>query len=327
MPRVLVLRPGAIGDSLLTIPALAALGAGYPMAAVHLVGNAAAAPLIVMANVAERWTAFDEPAVTGLFVPNGPGAAGALGPIVAAVAWCADPGGVLRTNLGRLGAEPVVVAPSRPPSGDRHVADHLIDTLEPLGVRQDRPRIGVRFQFPPPLARTAAEHLDQAGLGDRPWIAVHPGSGSPVKNWPATALARLIVRLPATLGLTPVLLAGPADDDTLGTLLAALPSAPALLRNVPLPELAAILPRAVAYVGNDSGPTHLAAMLGLPTVALFGPTDPVLWAPRGPRVRVIRSQPLEELPAERVLDEIRELLGRDRARTPTPSPAPSSGQG
>ena len=309
MPRVLVLRPGAIGDTLLTIPALAALRACYPGATVHLVGNSAAAPLASLAGVADGWTAFDDPVVTGLFMPGGPGAAAALGPIAAAVAWCGDPDGVLGANLGRLGAERVVVAPSRPPSGDRHVADHLLGSLEPLGVREGRARTSVGFEIPPPLARAAADRLDRAGLGDRPWIAVHPGSGSPAKNWPAAAWARLIVRLPTTLGLTPAVLAGPADDAALGALLAALPwLPPTLLRDVPLPELAAILRRAAAYVGNDFRPTHPAAVLGLPAVALFGPTDPALWAPRGPRMQVVRSQPLAELSPERVLAELRHLL-------------------
>jgi len=64
---------------------------------------------------------------------------------------------------------------------------------------------------------------------------------------------------------------------------------PILLHDLPLPLLAAILSRCRLYVGNDSGVTHLAAAVGVPTVAIFGPTDPDVWAPRGPGVRVVRA--------------------------------------
>ena len=257
----------------------------------------------------ERWTAFDDPAVTGLFMPTGPGPAAALGPIRAGVAWCADPEGVLRANLARLGAGEVVVAPSRPPDARRHVADYLLDTLTPLGVSEaHRVETGPRFEIPLSLADAAAGRLARLGLAYRRWVAVHPGSGSRSKNWPAEALAALLDRLPAALGTAPVVVAGPADGEVLGAVLADLPTPPALLRDLPLPELAAVLRQAAAYVGNDSGPTHLAAMLGLPTLALFGPTDPALWAPRGRRVRVVRHQPLADLAPETVLAELRELM-------------------
>ena len=67
-----------------------------------------------------------------------------------------------------------------------------------------------------------------------------------------------------------------------------------------LPAMVDALIGTSGFVGHDSGPTHLAAMLGLPTLALFGPTDPAAWSPLGPRVTVLRHEPLEELPVEDV---------------------------
>jgi ADP-heptose:LPS heptosyltransferase len=72
-------------------------------------------------------------------------------------------------------------------------------------------------------------------------------------------------------------------------------------------ELACWIRSARVYVGNDSGITHLAAAAGAPVVAIFGPTDPAVWAPRGDRVRVIAGT-LDEIPVERVLGAVRELL-------------------
>jgi ADP-heptose:LPS heptosyltransferase len=89
-----------------------------------------------------------------------------------------------------------------------------------------------------------------------------------------------------------VALAGPADGLAVEVLLAAGAVAEdAVARDWPLAELAALLSLVRATVGNDSGPTHLAAVVGCPTVAVFGPTDPMLWAPVGPHVRVVAGRP------------------------------------
>lgn len=327
-----MVRPGAIGDTLLTFPALAALRGRFPSARVHLLGNGVAAPLAMMTGyprvgatrrdiarvqLVDAWTSFDDVAVGGLFRRDGPRMAARFGPLLAAVAWCGDPEGTLAANLRRLGAEHVVVAPSRPPaSAPEHISDHLLATLRPLGIGADsRPRrFGV--EIPPPLRRLADEHLARLGLAGRPVVAIHPGSGSPAKNWPPEQFAELLRRLPAELGLAPLLLAGPADEGAARALLDRLDAAwngrragrPPVLGALPLTVLAAVLSRVDAYVGNDTGPTHLAALLECPTVALFGPTDPILWAPRGPRVRVVHRPPLTDLTPDAVLDALSGLL-------------------
>jgi ADP-heptose:LPS heptosyltransferase len=94
-------------------------------------------------------------------------------------------------------------------------------------------------------------------------------------------------------GMQSMLLEGPADREVIQDLLDHLPGGPLLLRDLSLPLLAGVLSVADLYVGHDSGITHLAALLGLPTVALFGPTDPARWAPRAPAVTVLRGRPCE----------------------------------
>src|SRR5215207_8344130 len=121
---LLVLRPGAIGDTLLTLPALAALRARFPGDRLTLVGNRAAAPLVQLAGLTDQWIDFDAAAVASLFVPKPPerfsvlvnvGGDARRAPLRTAVAWCRDQDGVLKANLERLGAKGVLVAPSRPP--------------------------------------------------------------------------------------------------------------------------------------------------------------------------------------------------------------------
>ena len=120
--------------------------------------------------------------------------------------------------------------------------------------------------------------------GLRGTAVLHPFSGSPRKNWPMTSFHTLAGRLPWPVEWT----AGPEDD------------LPAATRFTDLGELAHWLAGAELYLGNDSGITHLAAALGVRTVALFGPTDPRKWAPRGPNVTVLEGHPLAELTPDEV---------------------------
>src|SRR5579884_786892 len=77
-----------------------------------------------------------------------------------------------------------------------------------------------------------------------------------------------------------------------------------VLANRPLLEVASRLQACRCYLGNDSGITHLAALLGVPTIALFGPSDPAIWHPVGPAVKVIQERPLERLPVDTVMEAI-----------------------
>jgi ADP-heptose:LPS heptosyltransferase len=117
------------------------------------------------------------------------------------------------------------------------------------------------------------------------FLAIHPGSGSPSKNWPAQRFASFVQ---ARESAAPWLLViGPGDEEATSPL-AALPGA-VPVRDLPLRPLGALLSQAALYLGNDSGITHLAAAAGAPTLALFGPTDPTTWSPLGPHVEVLRS--------------------------------------
>ncbi len=137
-PRhVLVLRAGAIGDFILTLPALVALRAAYPEARVRLVGNSAAVPLALDSGLVDAACSFDAAWVTHLFAPA-PSSLQELEPALAdidlAIVWLRNPASPVVDSLRGLGI-PTLAAPSFPRPGDRvHVADHLVSTLGPLSA-------------------------------------------------------------------------------------------------------------------------------------------------------------------------------------------------
>ena len=118
------------------------------------------------------------------------------------------------------------------------------------------------------------------------FIACHPFSGSPKKNWPLERFLEL--NLQYCVGPEQHLAGAVQIDD--------------------LYELAHWLASADAYVGNDSGITHLAAAVGTPTLALFGPTDPNVWAPRGERVTILRRDRIDEITVQEVRSCLEHLL-------------------
>jgi heptosyltransferase III len=91
-------------------------------------------------------------------------------------------------------------------------------------------------------------------------------------------------------GATPVILEGPADREPVERLLQACPNPPILLRGLDLLTVAGVLAQSQLFIGQDSGITHMAGLLGVPTIALFGPTDPARWAPQGAHVTVMQGK-------------------------------------
>ncbi len=278
--RILVLRAGALGDTLVALPCLAALRQGYTGARLALVGNPAASRLLQAAGHVDEAHSFDARWVADLCsgeMPS-PEAKERLAEVDLAVVWSRSPESPAVESLRRLGI-PTLAAPSFPPPGvRRHLCDHLLDTLAPLGLPavQAIPRLEVP-DAELALARDfwRANHLDGATV-----VALHVGSGSPRKNWPAERFAAVAERL-LERDVRVLLLSGPADEAPTAAFRRSTRNPVVVAESPSLGALVALLARADAYLGNDSGVSHLAAAVGTPTVAIFGPTDPALWAPRG----------------------------------------------
>ncbi|MGH7152096.1 MAG: glycosyltransferase family 9 protein, partial [Planctomycetota bacterium] len=147
-------------------------------------------------------------------------------------------------------------------------------------------------------------------LGPGRVLAVHPGSGSPRKNWPADRFAEVATRFVERTRGRVLLVAGYADDAPREDFLRAFGGSDSLLeaRSRPLPELASLLGCSSVYLGNDSGVTHLAASVGAPTLALFGTGSAPMFRPTGKRVRVLGGKDLRSLPPSLVWGRIRSSL-------------------
>jgi heptosyltransferase-3 len=324
MRKMVIFRPGALGDTLLAFPALAALRRAFAGAWLRAVGNLPALRLAHAAGLADEVAAFDDLCWADLFAEEGIRSVEArqvLAGANLAVLWLRDPAGLAASNLRALGVPLVVSAPGRPPDGARlHAADYLLSTLAPIigdAVPADLPPLAPA----PEMRRWAEETWARLRLGDAPVLAVHPGSGGRAKCWPPECFAALARRF-IEEGWRALVVAGPADEAAAAALVAALPTERAQrVDGLTLPQLAALLARAALLVGNDSGVSHLSGLLGVPTLALFGPTDPAIWAPRGPRARVVWAgrvtpagvslPPMTTLSVERVFDAAQTLLRRD----------------
>jgi hypothetical protein len=135
------------------------------------------------------------------------------------------------------------------------------------------------------------EILDEAGVSQtlKP-IIIHPGSGGVQKCWYLDNFLAIASML-AKRGLEAVFVLGPAEQERFGKATTAkIGEVARTLSNLPLTDVLAVLSSARGYIGNDSGITHLASALGLPTIAVFGPTEPGVYGPVGPAVTVLQSR-------------------------------------
>ena len=178
-----------------------------------------------------------------------------------------------------------------PPAGRAHALDRNLGVLAALGAPIGPPV----FEFAvPPAGEAWADAWEAAnGGGAAAWdgvhlLAIHPGAGHPAKRWGLARCLALAERLGASHGVRAAVITGPEDRAAVEAAVAGM-AAPATVAAPPtLGALAALLRRCRLVVAGDTGPLHLAAALGRPTVALYGPSDPVLAAPIGTGHRVIK---------------------------------------
>ena len=176
-------------------------------------------------------------------------------------------------------------------NAQRHMAETNLDALRRLGIqpRADERRLTL---VPGPAAEaTVAGHLAGFGLAGKDFIHVHPASRWFFKCWPVERMAALVGRLQAA-GQSVVLTAAPSrDEQAMVEAIQARLAQPAfsLSGQLSLKELAALTQAAKLFIGVDSAPMHIAAAVGTPTVALFGPSGDKQWGPWGVPSRVVSS--------------------------------------
>ncbi|HVA90621.1 MAG TPA: glycosyltransferase family 9 protein, partial [Chloroflexota bacterium] len=265
---VLVWLGGALGDTLLGYPALAALRTWAPDGRIVLVSRPAYAAFAATSGLVDQVVDSDGAMAGALF-------GGSSRPLEApelAVIWSAAYR-ELSEQVQNMGARVIIAAPPRP-SDPRHQARYLLDCLRPLGVRR------TLLPAPPPLLN-AAPRAEQALLGGHlgRTALLHPGAGSAWKCWPLASWLILAEALSAR-GLVVRWSFGPDDERLRADLFVVAPEwRPATLPVLPLPRFADLLARCGLFVSPDTGVAHLAALLQTPQITLFGPTDPRRWRP------------------------------------------------
>ena len=200
--------------------------------------------------------------------------------------------------------------PHRNPERDlMHTLERQADQLKDAGVWPDAPT--APGSAPPPDLSWMIEAGSEAAFGATPPYALLVPGGSPHrmdKRWPAGRYERLAIDL-ARRGLQPVVIGGPAEAALAREIGERAPQALDLIGRTSIPDLAALGAAAALAVGNDTGPLHVIAAAGAPTLALFSEaSDPALTAPRGPQVEVLRRASLEDLSVEEVQQAAEDLL-------------------
>jgi ADP-heptose:LPS heptosyltransferase len=194
-----------------------------------------------------------------------------------------------------------------PARDEMHTMDRQREQLALAGVTH----------FPSPELGWLDADVARFALPHRFALLIPGGSaGRPAKRWPHFAA------LAASLGLPSLVLGTAAEAPLADAIAAAAPQARSLVGQTGFAEIAALARRAAFAVGNDTGPTHLAAAMGCPTLALFGQdSDPALCAPRGAAVAVLRQLPLAGLSVEAVASAAASLGSPARQAQPPPGPS------
>ncbi len=299
-PRILAIRGGAIGDFILTLPALRLLREAFPHCHLEILGYRHIASLALHGGPAPGTTYADATRsieygpLAGFFARNGnlsPELCEYFASFQQIVSWLFDPDGIFETNVKRAGVKNYLSAYT-PLTDGNHASAQLARGLESMALYLDDSAVKL---IPIAESQQAAEaFLSSSVIRHASFTALHPGSGSPRKNWPLEKWRALIGEIKDPL----LVIGGEADTASLDALA---PHATLVARDLPLPTLAALLARCAHYFGHDTGVSHLAAAVGAKCTLLFGPTDPAVWAPQGTHVKVLRAPDLSTLTLEDVL--------------------------
>lgn len=274
--RRLLIRPGAIGDCIVSLPVLESLRADYTEVWV-------AAPNAPLVRFADRVRAISSTGLDLLGLPGldpPPALLDALFDFDCVVSWYGTNRPEFREAVERLGL-PFQFLPALPSDSHVHVVDFYLSQATRLGGQSVDPVPRI------PCSVTPGNYA-----------VIQPFSGSPRKNWPLERFHEVAAWLEPRLAVE--WCAGPEED------------LPGARRFDDLYELARWLAGARLYLGNDSGISHLAAAAGAPVVVLFGPSDPGVWAPRGRKVRIVKTStagaPMTGVAVSNVLNAVAESL-------------------
>ena len=300
MQRMLIVRGGALGDLILTLPAVAALQFANPDAQIEVLANSSYRSLLLQCANLAATQALDAASLAPLFsqaakLPEQLAKWFASFDLV--ISYLHDPDRIFETNVRAAGVKDFIQGPWKICDGS-HATRQLVEPLTTLGI--DVTSFVPAFNFEPARERPTSDV-----------IALHPASGSARKNWSIEKWMEISDRL-LKRGAKLLVITGESDQTQRELLTARWSCAGVEFAHcLPLPEVVAQLSGRL-FLGHDSGVSHLAAAAGAHCILLFGPTDPGVWAPLNENVRIERApdENLANLAVAEVMDAIDQELMR-----------------
>lgn len=289
MGKMLFIRGGAVGDFILTMPAIKLVREQLPDNEIEILGYPSIAELATVTGLADRTRSIEDARLATFFAP------GAdldeewtdyFASFNVVISYLYDPDGFFAGNLERAGVKTLLDAPFRPEENDPPVAAalQLAQPLERFALFLDDPEmvLDYRSQVDSPLPESDATR-----------VAIHPGSGSPSKNWSFESWIIVLKQIQNEIpDVEFVVSSGEAEHEVIDQFLDAADTAGLSfthLKGHSLAELGATYEAVDFYLGHDSGISHLAGSAGVEGLLLFGPTDPKVWAPATDRMQIVQS--------------------------------------
>lgn len=276
--RILVIRGGAIGDFILTLPALAALRATFPETHIEVLGYPHIASLATLAGYTSEVRSIEAGPLAGFFARNGtlnPALSEYFAGFNIIVSYLYDPDTIFQDNVARVSKAQFIAAQHRPNEAEPiHATNVFLKPLQRLAIFDTDP-----------VPRIPLPGVSKSGA-----LAVHPGSGSEKKCWPEERWKALLTKVVAETNWPILLVGGEAEQARLQRLSTIVPiDRLKVADHLSLVELARHLAACRAFVGHDSGITHLAAAVDLAGLALWGETNPAIWRPRSDRFELLHG--------------------------------------
>ena len=301
--KILVIRGGAIGDFILTLPVFSALRQQFPGVHLEVLGYPHIANLALAGKLVDRVRSIESRPLAGFFAKDGflsEELCDYFASFHIVVSYLFDPDQIFQTNVSRCTKAQFIAGPHRPNEQQNlHAVKVFLQPLERLAI----------------FEADAVPQLSIVSQRLRPdQIAIHPGSGSENKNWPEANWIKLLQELSLTTSCNFLLIGGEAEGDRIEQISSELPSdCFERAESLPLPDLAAKLRECAGFIGHDSGISHLAAALNLPGIVLWGKTNREIWRPPSERFRIIhKAGGLAGISVKEVADEFRKSFAQMR---------------
>lgn len=278
--RILVVRGGNVGEFILTCPVFSALRTQFPDVAIEVLGYPRIAELAKASGLIDEVRSIEMRAAAGFFARNATldeDLSNYFAKFSVIFSYLYDPDGFFQMNVSKVSAAQFIAGRARPDEGGTfHASETFLKPLERLAIF-DADAVP-RLTFPQRIATGAT-------------IAIHPNPEAGPRAWPESKWRNLALAIVAKTSYRVTLVGDESQARVLQRIAADLPSNRAtILSSGALPELANQLGACQAFVGHDSGVTHLAAALGIPCVTIWGNSNAALWQPRGENVTVLKNR-------------------------------------